>query len=112
MSNEKYESEVNETLEMTKILDHFFDAENQMEQEKTPTQDFDDDSFWENYDFELVLDGKKINLPQWNFQLCDIKYMPTYRCICLPSGQKITTQEIVNRTKIVQPKSVRKEKKC
>ena len=38
-----------------------------MEQEKTPTQDFDDDSFWENYDFELVLDGKKINLPQWNF---------------------------------------------
>ena len=60
MSKEKYESEVNETLEMTKILDwdddNFFDVENQIEQEKKPTQDFDDDSFWENYDFESVLD--------------------------------------------------------
>ena len=60
MSKEKYESEVNETLEMTKILDwdddNFFDVENQTEQEKKPTQDFDDDSFWENYDFESVLD--------------------------------------------------------
>ena len=60
MSKEKYESEVNETLEMTKILDwdddNFFDVENQIEQEKIPTQDFDDDSFWENYDFESVLD--------------------------------------------------------
>jgi len=60
MSKEKYESEVNETLEMTKILDwdddNFFDVENQIEPEKKPTQDFDDDSFWENYDFESVLD--------------------------------------------------------
>ena len=60
MSKEKYESEVNETLEMTKILDwdddNFFDVENQIEQEKKPTQDFDDDSFWENYDFESALD--------------------------------------------------------
>ena len=60
MSKEKYESEVNETLEMTKILDwdddNYFDVENQIEQEKKPTQDFDDDSFWENYDFESVLD--------------------------------------------------------
>ena len=63
MSKEKYESEVNETLEMTKILDwdddNFFDVENQIEQEKKPTQDFDDDSFWENYDFESVLDWEK-----------------------------------------------------
>ena len=36
--------------------DNFFDVENQIEQEKKPTQDFDDDSFWENYDFESVLD--------------------------------------------------------
>jgi hypothetical protein len=60
MSKDKYESEVHETLEMTKILDwdddNFFDVENQIEQEKKPTQDFDDDSFWENYDFESALD--------------------------------------------------------
>ena len=65
MSKEKYESEVNETFEMTKILDwdngDFFDVENQIEQRKKPTQIFDDDSFWENYNFESELDcGKKM----------------------------------------------------
>ena len=64
MSKEKYESEVNETLEMNKILDwdkdDSFDVEKQIEQEKKPTQDIDDD--WENYDFKLVLDCEKIDL--------------------------------------------------
>ena len=49
---------------MSKILDwdngDFFDVENQIEQRKKPTQIFDDDSFWENYNFESELDcGKK-----------------------------------------------------
>ena len=51
---------------MTKILDwdddNFFDVEDQIEQEKKPTQDFDDDSFWENHNFESVLDCKKNDL--------------------------------------------------
>ena len=47
---------------MTKILDwdddDFFDVENQIKQKKTP-QDFDDDSFWENYNFESELNCEK-----------------------------------------------------
>ena len=84
MSKEKYESEVNETLEMTKILDwdddNFFDVENQIEQEKKPTQDFDDDSFWENYDFESVLDWEKKNISDNGILICVILH--AYRGIC------------------------------
>lgn len=84
MSKEKYESEVNETLEMTKILDwdddNFFDVENQIEQEKKPTQDFDDDSFWENYDFESVLDWEKIFISDNGILICVILH--AYRGIC------------------------------
>ena len=84
MSKEKYESEVNETLEMTKILDwdddNFFDVENQTEQEKKPTQDFDDDSFWENYDFESVLDWEKKIISDNGILICVILH--AYRGIC------------------------------
>ena len=84
VSKEKYESEVNETLEMTKILDwdddNFFDVENQIEQEKKPTQDFDDDSFWENYDFESVLDWEKKIMSDNGILICVILH--AYRGIC------------------------------
>jgi len=62
MSKEKYETEVNETLEMSTIIDwdddDFFDTENSQE-DKKETKDFDEDSFWENYDFDSMLDSQK-----------------------------------------------------
>jgi len=59
LSKDKYENEVTETLEMTQIIDwddeNFFEASNDEEDKDKKNKDFDDDSFWENYDFDSVL---------------------------------------------------------
>ena len=59
VSKDKYENEVAETLEMSQILEwddeDFFDVDN-YDQSNKKYQDFDEDSFWENYNFDSLLD--------------------------------------------------------
>ena len=57
LQREKFEKEVEETLEMSRLIwdeDPFVDQETSGADEVT-SGDFDDDSFWENYDFESAL---------------------------------------------------------
>ncbi len=78
MSKERYNKEVAETLEMSQVVwdedpfqdekkskseseeEDFFessDVENDDKKSKEDKKDFDDDSFWESYDFDSVLES-------------------------------------------------------
>jgi len=55
LQREKYDKEVNETLEMSELI---WDEDPFIEENVSGQQlqdDFDNDSFWENYDFEPAL---------------------------------------------------------